>query len=133
MSSGPNLHKIINVFTQTKVDGKEVEFEKTPIELVKFAKENDELYRFKKDIWFCCYLTKYNKEPSVVLLFTMKLPGSLSGSSSSSEIVMNLVHILENFLTPIDEFHFERSIDENKKENIAILRITKIIREDNII
>ena len=89
-------------------------------------------FRFRKDIYFCTYKTTIEDKNAVILIFTIKLPNTTTGSSASSEIVMNIVELLENSFAPIDEYNFLRNIDGVNK-NIAILRVTKIIEPDYII
>jgi len=133
MNSGANIHKILRVYTETKVEKKSIDFDTPLLDVIKKANNEKELHKFKKDVWFCCYNTIFEKEESVALFFTMKLPGSFSGSSASSELVMNLIYSVENVFTPIDDFKFERNVDNENKENIGILRIIKKTREDNIL
>jgi hypothetical protein len=133
MNSGANIHKILRLYAETKVSGKSIDINTPLLDVIKEANKEKDLHKFKKDVWFCCYNTKYENEECVALFFTMTLPGSFSGSSASSEMVMNLIYSIENVFTPIDDFKFERNISDEDKENIGILRIIKKVREENIL
>lgn len=124
-------HKILSVFIQTKIEGSEADWKESTEDLIKRAEKEDKMYRFKKDIHFCAYKTNYNNSPAIILLFTMLLPGPVSGSSASSELIMNFISVLESILNPLDDINLSRDIFN--KKNIGVIRVTKKIRETDVI
>lgn len=130
MSTGN--HKILKIFVQAKLNGEKVSSKLSPIEIIKKAEEDKNLNKFNKDMFFCVYKTEYEGEDAVIMVFTMQLPGPVTGSSASSEVVMNLVSLLEKLLMPIDNMDFNRNIEGSRK-NIATLTVIKKIRETDYI
>lgn len=128
-SDNGGIHKILNIFIQTKLEEKTIPFDKNPLEVIRLAEDENKVHRFRKDIFFCCFKTEFEKEPAVICVFTMKLPGPISGSSASSEIVMNVISFMEKLLSPIDKIEFSRNLDYSSK-NIALLTIIKKISEE---
>lgn len=120
------MHKIIKIFKETKLDGKTVKYDEDPIDIIRQAEEDKCLYRFRKDIHFCSYKTSYENEDSVIMVFSIKLPNTTTGSSASSEMVMDVVDLLENLLSPIQDYKFFRNMDGVNK-NVAIMQIIKKI------
>ena len=86
-----NIQKLRQIYAQTKVEGNFIDHEIPYIEIVKKAKEDDSFYKYsnKEEVYFCCYKTKFNGQDAVMFLFTMKLPGPSSGSTASSELVID--------------------------------------------
>jgi len=125
-------HKILKMFVQSKMDGEKIPSNLSPIDIIKKAEKDKNLNKFKKDMFFCVYKTEFEKEDAVIMVFTMQLPGPITGSSASSEVVMGLVSLLEKLLMPIDDMNFDRNIEGSKK-NIATLTIIKKIRETDYI
>lgn len=128
-SENSGIHKVLNIFIQTKLEEELIPFNKDPLEIIRLAEEKNKVHRFRKDIFFCCFKTEYEDTPAVMSVFTMKLPGPISGSSASSEIVMDVVSFMEKMLSPIDKIEFSRNIDYSSK-NIALLTIIKKITEE---
>ena len=124
-------HTIISNFIQTKFDGEEVDLKSNSIELIRRAESNKKMLRFKPDIFFCSYKTTYENDPSILMLFTLILPGQSSGSSASSELIMSLVSLLERVLSPIDNINLTREVYGNKK-TVGIIKIVKKIRENDL-
>lgn len=125
-------HKILKIFVQAKLNGEKISNKLSPIEIIKKAEEDKNLNKFKKDMFFCVYKTEYQGEDAIIMIFTMQLPGPITGSSASSEVVMGLVSLLEKLLMPIDHMEFNRNIEGSRK-NIATLTIIKKIRETDYI
>jgi len=125
-------HKILKMFVQAKMDGEKIPSNLSPIEIIKKAERDKNLNKFRKDMFFCVYKTEFEKDDAVIMVFTMQLPGPITGSSASSEVVMGLVSLLEKLLMPIDDMNFDRNIEGSKK-NIATLTIIKKIRETDYI
>jgi len=125
-------HKILKMIVQAKLNGEKISSKLSPIEIIRKAEEDKNLNRFKKDIFFCVYKTEYEGEEAVIMIFTMQLPGPITGSSASSDVVMGLVSFLEKLLTPIDNMDFNRNIEGSRK-NIATLTVIKKIRENDYI
>jgi len=125
-------HKILKMFVQAKLDGEKIPSNLSPIDIIKKAEKDKNLNKFKKDMFFCVYKTDFENEDAVIMVFTMQLPGPITGSSASSEVVMGLVSLLEKLLMPIDNMNFDRNIEGSRK-NIATLTIIKKIRETDYI
>jgi len=126
MTSGGGMHKILKIFTQTKLDGEVIDNSMDPIEILRKAEEDKNLYRFRKDVHFTAYKTIFKDKDAVIMVFTIKLPNTTTGSSASSEMVMAVVELLETLLSPIDEYKFFRNLDGVNK-NIAIMKINKYV------
>lgn len=124
-----SLQKLLKIYIQTKLDGDTVDFKMNPVSLLRKAENDENIFKFKKDIYFCMYKTHVVDKPAIILLFTIKLPDNSSGSSSASEVVMNLVELLEGSFSPINDYEFLRNVDGINK-NIAILKIVKLVEYD---
>jgi len=93
------IHKISRIISQTRLDGEVVDNNRDSIELIKEAETKKNIHRFKNDIYFCAYKTNYENDNSIMLLFTMKLPGPPTGSSTSSEMVIDIVSLIEGLIS----------------------------------
>jgi len=120
------------MFAQTRLGDLYIPSDISPLNAIKKAEKDKILNKFKKDIYFCMYKTKYEEDDSIIMLFTMELPGPVTGSSASSEIIMDLVDLLEKLLMPIDYMNLSRDIEGSRK-NIATLTLIKKIREDDML
>lgn len=127
-----NMHKILRMFVQTRLNNLYIDSDIAPLDAIKKAERDEVLNKFRKDIYFCMYKTKYEDEEAIIMLFTMELPGPVTGSSASSEIIMDLVALLEKLLMPIDYMNLGRDIEGSRK-NIATLTLIKKIRESDIL
>ena len=127
-----NPHKILRMFVQTRLNKLHVDSNISPLDALKKAEEDKVLNKFKNDIYFCMYKTDYEEEEAIIMFFTMMLPGPTTGSSASSEIIMDLVALLEKLLMPIDHMNLSRDIDGSRK-NIATLTLIKKIRADDVL
>lgn len=126
-------HKILRILAQTRLEGTEVDVNVNPLELIRKAEKENNLHCFKKEeIYFCSYKTVFDNEPAIMLIFTMNLPGPTTGSSASSTIVMDIVALMEKYFSPLDDTEFIRDVEGSKK-NIAILKIVKKVREDDLV
>lgn len=125
-------HKVLKMIAHAKLDCEKISSKLSPIEIIKKAEEDRNLHKFKKDMFFCVYKTEFENEDAIIIVFTMQLPGPITGSSASSDVVMGLVSLLEKLLMPIDNMDFNRNIEGSKK-NIATLTIVKKIRETDYI
>jgi hypothetical protein len=128
----PGNHKILKIFVQAKLNGEKISKDMSPIDIIRKAETDKNLNKFKKDIYFCVYKTEYEGEDSIIMVFTMQLPGPITGSSASSDIIMGIVTLLEKLLMPIDNMDLNRNIEGSRK-NIATLTIIKKIRETDYI
>ena len=125
-------NKILRIHAQARLSRKTIKHNLNPIEIIKQAEIDGNIHKFKKDVYFCAYPTEFENVPAVIFVFTLLLPGPVTGSSASSEIVMDLVGFLEKVLMPIDKMDFTRDIEGSKK-NIATVVIKKKVREEDII
>ena len=125
------MHKILKIYTETKLDGKHIDINTDPIDILQMAEDDKNLYRFRKDVHFCCYKTVFENIESILMIFTIKLPNTTTGSSASSEKVMDIVELLEDLLSPINDYRFFRNI-EGVNKNIAVLKIVKHIENNNL-
>lgn len=126
------IHKIVKIYTETKINGSEIDFCKNPIDIVRDAETSRDLYRYNETTYFCCYKTMYENNPAIMILFVMSLPGPPSGSSAASDYVMAILSMMEKQFTPLDDTYFTKELDSSKK-NIGFLRVTKVIREDDLL
>lgn len=127
----PGIHKIVKIFTQTKLDGEEVGIEEDPLKILRKAEQGDILYRYGRDTHFCIYKTKIKNQDAIMLLFAITLSNTVE-SSTSSETVMEIINLLEKLLMPINDYQYITNIGGVDK-NVAILRVTKLISEDDIL
>lgn len=127
-----NTHKIMRIFTQACVDSDSVEEGESSLNILRRAETENKMIRYKKDIHCCAYKTTLQDKPAIIMIYSMLLPGPLNGSSASSEIVMDLVGLLEKVLMPIDKIKFTRDIEGSRK-NIAVLKVIKILKEENVL
>ena len=125
MSAG--MHKILKIISETRVDGISIDYNMDPLQTIKKAEKDNNLNKYKKDIYFCVYNTIYESVDSVILTFMLLLPGSPNGSSASSEIVMKLVESIEKLLYPVDSIEFTKDIDGSRKNICALTVIKKSI------
>ena len=130
----PNHHinKIMKLYTETKVKGRMVEYNTNVVDIVRDAEQYRELYRYNETTYFCCYKTSFNSQPAIMMLFTMNLPGPISGSSAASEYIMSIMSMIEHQFTPLEDSYFTKELDSSRK-NIGFLRIIKVLREDDIL
>lgn len=119
------MNKVLRIYTTTKLSEDVITDNMDPIEVLRLAEKEGNLYRFRKDIHFCSYKLGKDDKSYVTMIFTIKLPNT-TGSSVSSEIVMDVVEMLETILSPIDYYQFFRNVDGINK-NVAILQIKKLI------
>ena len=124
-----SLQKLTKIYIQTKLDGVPVDLNINPVNLLRKAETDGNIYKFKKDIYFCVHKTTANNKPAIIIIFTIKLPDNSSGSSVTSELIMGLVEMLENSFSPIFDYGFSRNVDGINK-NIAILKIVKLVEGD---
>jgi hypothetical protein len=120
-----SLQKLTKIYIQTKLDGELVDINTNSVNLLRKAETDGNTYKFKKDIYFCVHKSMVGDKPAIIIIFTIKLPDNSSGSSASSELIMNLVSMLENSFSPIYNYWFSRNVDGINK-NIAVLKIVKL-------
>ncbi len=126
------IHKIVKIYTQTKLDGREIDNNLNVVDIFRDAEQCREIYSYNRTTYFCCYKTKFKNKPAVMLLFVMNLSGPPSGSSSASEYVISILSMIEKQFTPIDDTYFIKEFDSTQK-NIGFLKIIKVIREDDLL
>ncbi len=124
------MNKIFKIYKEAKLNEFTIDSSMDPIEILRLAEDQDNLYPFRKDICFTAYKTILpDSDESIVFVFTIKLPNITTGSSASSELVMGVVGLLEKLLSPIHEYKFYRNIDGVNK-SIAILKIVKKLKTE---
>lgn len=123
------IHKIMKIFIQTKLNGKEIDFNNSSADIIRKAEQDRDLYRYNDDTYFCCYKTIYKNKPAIIMVFTMRLSGPPSGSSSASEYVINIISMLEKQFLPLAHKHYCKEIGPNKKI-IGLLRVVKYIEDE---
>ena len=136
MQDGHHMQQILKVYAQTRSRGEEIDWKKPSSEIVRIARKNQDLYIYIKDeIYFCFFKTKFENnegkmKDAVLMVFSFKLPGPVTGSSSASEMVMNIVSVMEKRLYPIEYSHFEKEYS-TKNENIGLLKLIKYINDED--
>lgn len=122
------VHKLLRIYTEAKLRDEVVDWGNTPEDFIKKAEKSNQLFKFKDNIWICCYKTKYQEEEAGLIVLMMNFTGSPNGTTESSETVMNTVEMFEKLLSPIDNMVYEKRISKNKG-NVVFLKIIKKIRE----
>lgn len=130
-SYGHQPRRLVNYFKETRLDGDYIDYTEDSLKLIKKAKDNDKLIKFNKNTFLCLFKTKFKTKPAVMMIFLMEIPGSSTGSSSSSQLIMEYVRMLENMFLTIDKFWFCRHYEKNK--DACSLIVVKQINEDDII
>lgn len=125
-------HKLLRIFAEARLDGKTIASDMIPLDAFRKAETNNHVHRIRKDTYMCAYKTEFEEKKCLIIFVTMRLPGSLSGSSLASESVMEIVSLLESILSPINYIHFDRNIENNEK-NIAMLTVITEIKEDRFL
>jgi len=133
MSGGiGNTNKFLSIYASTKLN-KSICVERhddDPLKILAKAKRENALNRFNDDIYYCIYNTVIDGKDAVIIIFTLMLPGPVTGSSKSSEIVMNIVKFLESKFMTLDHNKYLRNID-NKNKGSAILVVKKKLDEND--
>jgi len=124
------IQKISRIIAHTRLDGKIIKYDMSAEEIIKMAEKEKNIHKYKENVFFTSYKTVFNNNPSIMLIFNMKLPGPSNGSSTSSEIVMEIIGMLEGLLTPIDNYEFFRE-NETDKKNIAYMKVIRKISEES--
>jgi len=127
-----HIHKILKIYSETRLRGRSIPWDMPVTEIVRMAEQEKELFKYNETTFFCCYRTDYEGKPSILILFTMNLPGPASGSSTASEYVIGILSMLERQFTPLADTHFSKEIDCAKK-NIGLLRVIKTTTENDIL
>jgi len=125
------MNKFINVYIKTKNEDKELDYSLPAIKIYEQSKEDKKLYTFNKDkcIYFCTYKTTYKDgQPSVIIVFTIDLPGNSKNSGATASMIMELVADVTKQLGPMEYSHYNTICTENNK-NIGFLKFIKIISE----
>jgi hypothetical protein len=124
-----HIQQLLNIYAKTCSTGKEIDCLNSSSEIIRYAKKDEELYKYTKDIYFCCYKCKFKKKNAIMFLFSLNLPGSVTGSSSASDMIMELIGIMEDKFYPIESTTFNREIDSNNK-SIGLVKLIKYVEGD---
>jgi len=127
------MNKFTNTYIKTKNDNKEIDYELSAIKIYEQSKEDKKLHTFHKDkcIYFCAYKTTYKDgEPSIVIVFTIELPGNSKSSGAAASTVMELLEDIIKQLGPLDYTHYNTISTEDNK-TIGFLKIVKIISDED--
>ena len=126
------MQKIQRLISQTRLEGKPIPHDMNPAVIFNLAEQEKIVNRYKKDIFFCVYKTIVEENKSAIMMvYTMKLPGPPSGSSASSEIVMEVVGDMEKFLTPIYDINFTRDIEGHR--NVAFIKFIILDTDEHMV
>lgn len=125
-----NTHKFLHVLAETTLGGEEIDIDTSVMQAVKLAEEREVYHKLRKDIGFCAYKVNYNGDDAIIIYFILDLPGSASGSSASTEIVMDLLGFIEKFFIPAYTYYTR---EEDIAKNIATLTIIKIPTEEDLL
>ena len=127
-------NEFMNVYINTKISGDIVNCEIEPLIALKLAESKKTLKIWDNNTFYCCFKTRYNGSDAVLILFSIEFIGPSSGSSSASEKIMSIVDHVSKELQIIDYMkYYKFQLKEEKRKNIVILKIIKIIREDDIL
>lgn len=129
-----DLNNFNRVYIQSKIAGKYVDSENDPANLLRKASSDKKLKK-SEDIIYCAYKTKYKdkdgeEKDAVIMAFSMELTGRAKGSISP---VMKLVDFIQRTLIKIDFIKYTRDPIIGTKNNIAFVKVIKIIREDDLL
>lgn len=126
------MNRILQLFIQTRMNGKFIDFDIEPMNVIRRAESEGLVHRFKKDTYICMYKTKYKDSDAIIMFITMKLPGTSAGSSDASKIIMEIVTNMEKTFFPINYMYLKRDSEGNNK-TIGILTMIKQIYESDMI
>ena len=122
-----NIHMFMNVYIDTKINGKVIEYNMSNSDIIRRAEQDDILHKYNTNIFFCCYKTVFEETDSIIILIAFsRLPGASTGSTAASELVMDMVHMLEKKLVLMDDIYYVKEIDSDDK-SIGLLKIIKKI------
>ena len=128
-----DVNKLKRVISKARIDVNVIVPHKTNVlAIIKKAEEEEKIFKIRKDsVYFCCYRTDLDDEPSLLLVFMLKISSGNSRSRVSNEIVMSLIKNLEKLLINIDHIMYNAILDANSQKNIITLKIIKKIKEDD--
>lgn len=124
-------HRLLRIFTETKQETKIIDVNSDPINIMRQAEKDKKIYCFKKGIYFCIYRTTIDDQDGIMMVFTIKLPNTSTSSSSSTDMIIELVDFLEDTFNQVT-FNFSRNI-EGINKNVAVLTVYKKISESDIL
>jgi len=127
------MNKFISVYINTKISGDYIDSETDPLVVLQTAKKNDTIYEIGDGSYFCCCKTKFNNEDSILIVFSIEIVGPANGSSSASEKIMFLVDGVCRVLGNTDFISYTKKSTNEKRKNVSLIKIIKIIREDDIL
>lgn len=123
-----NIQKFLKTFVETRLNGKIIKHDTGNSDVIRLAERDKLLIQYNENIKYCCYKTIHNDKDAILIVFTFILPGPITGSSAASEMVMDMVGMLEKKLMPVAFWHYSREIDASDK-SIGILKLIKHIEE----
>jgi hypothetical protein len=126
-----NIHKMQRIFIEAKLDDEIIPENQSIIKTIKQAKSNKKIHQLKKGIYLSAHRTTYKGDDAVLMIFSCGIPGTISGSSAATEIVMDLIQTIERIFSPIDDIYYDNEM-EGIIKNVAVLKVIKKIREDDI-
>ena len=128
-----DVNKLKRIISKARIDVTTIIPHKTNVlTIIKKAEEEEKIFKIRKDsVYFCCYRTDLDNDPSLLLVFMLKIPVENSRSRVSNEIVMSLIKNLEKLLININDVAYSSILDANSKKNIITLKIIKKIKEDD--
>jgi hypothetical protein len=126
-----DMPKFKKVITKAGIDDKTINNDLKDRQIIERADLNGEFYASGPNIIYCVYKIEGGLEnkDAVLVLFKISLPGPIPGSSGASDLVMELVRILETQFTGIRIVSFNRELSKNKK-NVGLLRVNILTNKD---
>lgn len=129
-----NTNNFIRTYINTKVTGDFIDSEMEPMDALKSATENNQLKKLDDDIRYCCYKTHFKDEDAIFMVFSMEVVGPSGGSSKCSDKIMNLVYALNQILKTTDfMFYDKKPIKGERRKHVVLLKIIKVIKEDDLL
>jgi len=125
--SNYDIHKIMNIFIETKIKGEHVKNGLDTNELISKAKSSDNFYKFKKNIFFFFYKTKLDNKDAILMMYLIKPEGDKNTSGVYSNDLNELISFLESTFFPLDYTKFTRETIND--ENVGILKVVKTINK----
>ena len=129
-----NTQKFLRLYIQTKISGEYTEWDIAPIDLLRRAEEESCLHRLDELTYYCMFKTKFKDEEAVVCVSSLELSGPATGSSKSSERIMEHVNFVCKALkrTDFHEYAKEPILGKSRK-SLVFLKFIKVIREEDIV
>lgn len=121
------MQKLLKIISQTRLDGEELPFDMDPVSVLRRAERSENFFKLKRNIYFCCYKTKYDGLDAIMFYFAVQF-NDPANIASMNESILSVIDLMESLLTPISHYRFYRNLDGINK-NIVLLKFIKVYDE----